>query len=153
MATLLTASMLRRISLGRVVERAAAVLPATTQTAYYTIAGGRVMITAFVGEFTVAASGTATNLTLVGNPTTGTDVNLCTATAITSKELGTLFGPTGLFSDALNVANAGALSGFSRPIILPVGTLDFLTSATNTGQTKSWLTYIPIDDGATVVAA
>jgi len=141
------------LKLGARVDRATADLPATTQSALFTITGGRVMILGIVGEVTTVIQTQANNTKLVSNPTTGTDVDICAVLSITAKEVGTLFGITGLFSDALVGANAGATVLPRNPVVLPAGTLDLSCAATNTGKVKWSLWYLPLDDGAYVTAA
>ena len=67
-------------------------------------------------------------------------------------EIGGLLGITGLFTDAMVGVAAGAGANVlpRNPVVLPVGTLDWLTSATNTGSIRWTLLYIPLDDGAYV---
>lgn len=139
--------------IGRRVDRATATLPQTAQAALYTIAGGRVLVLGIVGEVTTVIQTQANNTKLVGNPTTGSDVDLCAVLSITAKEVGALFGITGLFSDAMVGANAGATVAPRNAVILPVGTLDLNCAASNTGSVKWSVWYVPLDDGATLVAA
>lgn len=147
------AAMLKAV-LGIRVQRATAVLPATTQAAIFTIASGRVIVTSLVGTFTVAGSATATTLKITGNPTAGTDVDLATATAVTSKEVGSIITLPAALGGAVTVANAGGtLVPIGSGLILNPGTLDIVTSATNTGSVKWDITYVPLDDGASVAAA
>lgn len=153
MTTLIAGDQLRTILFGTKVDRATAALPQTTQSALFTIAGGRVLLTGIVGEVTTIIQTQANNTKLVANPTTGTDVDICAVLSITAKEVGTLFGITGLFSDALVGANAGAGVFPRNAVILPVGTLDLSCAASNTGAVKWSLFYIALDNGASVVAA
>lgn len=154
MATGVGATGLKKSVLGVAVSRSAAVLPATTQAAIFTISGGRVLITSLIGTFTVAGSATATTLKITGNPTSGTDVDLATATAVTSKEVGSIITLPAAAGGAVVVTNAGgALVPLGSGLVLNAGTLDIVTSATNTGQVKWDLTYVPIDAGASVSAA
>lgn len=143
----------RKLLFGIRVDRAAATLPQTTTGTLFTVAGGRVCVTGIVGEVTVALGATVTSAKLLLTPTTGTAVDLCAALAVTSKEAGTLLGITGLFSDALVAANAGATVMPRNPVVLPIGNLGLNTTANDTGQVKWTLFYVPVEDGATVVAA
>ncbi len=147
------AAMLKSV-LGIRVQRATAVLPATTQAAIFTIAGGQVLVTGLIGTVTTATGATATTLQVAGNPTSGTDVNLSTAVSVASKEVGTIITLGTTVGGALSVQNAG---GGALPIgtgfVLNPGTLDLITSATNTGSVKWTLTYVPLEDGASVTAA
>ena len=108
MSVIIQGPQIRQILLGTKVDRATANLPQTTQSALFTVTGGRILVTSIVGEVTTVIQNQANNTKLVANPTTGTDVDLCAVLSITAKEVGTLFGITGLFSDALVGANAGA---------------------------------------------
>lgn len=153
MSTLLQGDQLRTVLFGVKVDRATAALPQTTQSALFTITGGRVLMTGIVGEVTTVIQTQANNTKLVANPTTGSDVDICAVLNITAKEVGTLFGVTGLFSDALVGANAGATVMPRNAVVLPVGTLDLNCAASNTGSVKWSLTYIPLDNGAYVTAA
>lgn len=131
-------------------DRATATLPATTATAYFTIATGRVAAF-FLGEVTLVVQAQACNAKLIHNPTVGTDLDLCAVLDITGDELGTLYSITGTPADAM--LGAGMAARFVSPVILKPGTVDFSTSATNTGSTKWSCFWVPIDEGATVVSA
>ena len=154
MSVLIQGDQLRTIALGVRVDRTAAVLPATTQSAIFTVATGRVVVTALVGEVTTVCSGTATTLKVTSNPTTGTDVDLTSTTAVTSKEVGSLVTLPLTLGGALNVQSAGAgeIPG-AVGFVVPIGTIDLVTSATNTGALKWTIFYYPLDNGATITAA
>lgn len=149
----------RKMQLGIMVERATATLPQTTAGALFTVVGGRVAITQIIGEVTTAIQNKTNATKLISNPTVGTDVDLCAALDIKADEKGTLYGITGISSDAtvgldaLIGVNAGALRGQSVDVIVPSGTIDLDCTASNTGSVKWVLFYYPIDDGAYVEAA
>jgi len=155
MSNLLGASAFREMLVGTKVDRDTAVLPATAYGALFTVAGGRVLVTGLVGEFTVAASATATTVAVTGTPTTGTATTWATATAVTSKEVGSQVTLPAAFGGATVVNSAGAGGQFQpkSPFVAAIGTIGITTSATNTGSVKWTLTYVPLDDGATVTAA
>ena len=146
---------LRTLTFGTKVDRATAVLPATAYGVLFTVSGGRVLVTGLVGEFTVVASGTATTVKVTGTPTTGTAVDWTTATAITSKEVGSQMTLPAASGGALVVQNGGAGGQvqLASPYVAAIGTVGITTSATNTGSAKWSITYVPLDDGATVTAA
>jgi len=144
---------LRKLLKGNKVERAAAGLPASTAGALFTVSGGRVAITQIVGEVTTVIQTQANNTKLTANPTTGTSVDICAVLNISADEVGTLYGISGLQSDALIGINAGAVPGQVRDVVVNVGTIDIDCAATNTGEVAWTLFYIPIDDGASVTAA
>jgi hypothetical protein len=155
MSVIIQGSQIRQILLGTKVDRATATLPQTTQAPVFTVAGGRVLITGLVGEVTTVMGATATTLKVTSNPTTGTDVDLTSATAVTSKEVGSQFTLPATSGSALAVANAGGGGQLPshNPYVVPIGTIDLVTSASDTGSVKWSLTYVPLDDGATVTAA
>lgn len=156
MSVLISGNQLRTILLGSKAEEPAAVLPATATAHLFTVAGGRVVITGLVGQCTTVCTATATTVSVGVTPTSGTAsaTGLCTATAVTSSEVGTLVSLPITKGALLVGANAGAgvqVNGAAGYVVEP-GTVDITTSATNTGAFKWTLTYIPLDDGATVTA-
>lgn len=155
MSVIIQGPQIRQILLGTKVDRATATLPQTAQGSIFTVAGGRILLTGLVGEVTTATGATATTLKVTSNPTTGTDVDLTSATAVTSKEIGAQFTLPATSGSGLVVANGGGGGQFPahNPYIVPVGTIDLVTSASDTGSVKWSLTYVPLDDGATVTAA
>jgi hypothetical protein len=155
MSVLIQGSQIRQILLGTKVDRATATLPQTATGTLFTVAGGRVLLTSIVGEVTVALGATATSANLVHTPTVGTVGDLCAATVVTSDEVGTLYGIRGdatslLSSNAPTSARTGVPA---HPVVLPVGAIGLKTTAGDTGSVKWSLTYVPLDDGATVTAA
>ena len=151
--TFISGVALRKLLLGERVLKASFTLPASASGALYTISGGRVLITSIVGEVTTIVQAQACNLKLISTPTTGTAVDMCAVVDINAKEAGCLLGITGVPATALVATNAGLTVQMYNYQILPIGTINLNTSATNTGATKWSLTYIPVDDGAAVVAA
>ena len=143
-----------KMILGEVVNKAATTLPQSTATAQFTVAGGRVLVTSIVGEVTTVIQAQANNTKLVANPTTGTSVDMCAVLDISGDEVGCLYGITGTPADAMVGTNAGLTIGMgNKGIVVNTGTIDLDCAASNTGETKWTLHYVPIDVGATVVAA
>lgn len=153
MSVIVQGDQLRTILFGSKADRTAAALPQTTQAALFTVTGGRVLVTSIVGEVTTVIQTQANATKLISNPTTGTDVDLCATLDITADQVGCLYGITGLFSDAMVGANAGAGVVPRNAVVVPVGTIDLSCAASNTGAVKWSLTYIPLDNGASVTAA
>lgn len=139
--------------LGLHVARATATLPQTTAGALYTIAGGRIALTAIIGEVTTVIQTQANDTKIVANPTVGTTLDLCAVLDITADEVGCLYGITGLASDALVGAGAGVAPLPRNMLVLPEGTIDLNCGGSNTGAIAWDLWYVPFDDGATVTAA
>ena len=144
---------LRQFFLGLAVERDTATLPQSTDGALFNVTNGRILLIGIIGEVTTAIQNQANNTKLKSVPTTGTTVDLCAVLSIANKEVGTLFGITGTFSDAMVGANAGATIIPDRDIVIPVGSIKLDCAASNTGSVKWTLFYVPIDDGASVAAA
>lgn len=153
MTTLIQGPQVRALTLGRKVDRATAALPQTAAGTLFAVTGGRIALTSIVGEVTTVIQTQANNAKLQSVPTVGTTVDLCAVLDITAKEVGALLGITGLFSDALVGANAGATVLPRNALIIPVGTIKLNCAASNTGAVKWSITYVPLDDAATVAAA
>lgn len=152
MANVMSPASIRLNVLGSRVDRTTAVLPATTTQNLFAVTG-RVILRGIVGQLTVATSATATNLKIQGAPTSGTAVDLCTNTAVASKEAGSWFGLTGTSTDALVVSNAGAGLFFDASgIALSPGFVRIITDGTNTGSVRWTALYMALDDNATLVA-
>lgn len=155
MTTILQLNQVRKLLLGQKVDRATANLPQTAQAPIFNVVGGRILLTSLVGEVTTAVQAQATTVQLIATPSSGTAVNLTNSTGdVNGKEIGaTVVLPTTVGGTAV-VANAGAnLLTISGLLLLRTGTLDFKTGASSTGQMKWSLTYVPLDDGASVTAA
>jgi hypothetical protein len=149
----ITGTQVRQLLFGTKVTRNAAALPASTAGNLFTVAGGRVLLTGIVGEVTtvIQTQANATKLTMA--PVVGTAVDLCATLDITGKEVGALLGITGTLATAMVGVNAGATVYPGNRMVLPIGNLQLTCAATSTGQIKWLVTYLPLDDGATVVAA
>jgi hypothetical protein len=144
---------LKTFVLGQQVSKSAAVLPATTTQNIFTIAGGRVLVTALIGEVTTICSATAANLKVTSAPTTGTAADIAANLAVANLEAGTILVVEGDATAVIGVSAGHAPALNALPFILPIGTLRIETSGTNTGATKWDLFYVPIDDGAVVTSA
>lgn len=149
-----------RRMLGVAVPRAAAVLPETTvSTPYWTVAGGLVLITSLVGICTAAGDATATTLLFSAVPTVGAANNMCGASAsLASAVIGQLVSVDGTaITTALQaggVTTGGNIGGMAKPIVVGIGTIDAVTANTNATLAYRWLLfYVPLDEGASVVAA
>ena len=144
---------LGRRQLGQTTERATAVVTAAP-VPIFTIAGGRIKVTQIIGEVTTVIEALATNVRLSGNPTTGTTRNMCADLNIASYAAGDLLAITGINTDAmLPPASAGVVEAQTMGVIVQEGTIDLISDAAPTGSIKWTLKWIPIDEGAAVVAA
>lgn len=161
MSTIISGDQIRALLLGVRVEKAAFTLPASTSTAIFTVSGGRVLVTSLIGEVTTVVQSQACNLNVTIDPTgAGAAADLAAATEINADAVGTFYTVNGVQADLLGSQTDGgtqvpthALARVGQAFMVPVGSILLKTSATNTGATKWTLTYIPLDDGASVAAA
>lgn len=149
------------MGLGIQVNRPASVIPqtvATPGTEYFTVAGGLVLVTGLVGIMTVALGG-AVNGQWCFEPTTGTRTDVTGATVLTGLQEGDILTVSGIATEGmLPVADTvaqlmGGIAGSCRGLVLPPGALGVFTDASEDGNWIWILWYMPIDNGATVVAA
>jgi len=146
-------NVLKSFVFGQKVERATATLPGGAAGALFTISGGRVAMTLILGTVTTVIQTQANNTKLVFNPTaTGASTDLCAVLDTSADAVGTIYTISGVAADALRDRMLNGL-GMAAPVILSAGTIDLDCAATNTGSVAWTLCYVPIDDGATVVAA
>ena len=124
---------------------------AATTVPLFTIAGGRVAITSLFGVVGTAIT-VANSYKLQMNPTTGdtTDINAATDIGTTDSAAGTIIG----FGQGTTAAPALLKGGYNIPadLPLPVGQIESVSAGTD-GESTWYLTWVPYDDGATVVAA
>jgi len=142
--------------LGTKVTRAGADIFDGTQTALFTVAGGRVLITNISVEVTTAAiDASASNTKIVSNPTVGTDADMCAVLDINADEQGTIYSITGEPATALTGGSGGGANCMISPWIVAEGSID-LSSAVDVGTGGALgaceLWYIPLDSGASVVS-
>lgn len=135
-----------------ITNRATAALPASTQSALFTVTG-RVKVISIIGETTTAIQAQTCNTKLVSNPTVGNDVDLCATADITGDTVGSQYSITGTFANALVETPSGAFVYQASPTVVTAGTIDLSTDATNTGSIKWLCIWEPIDPGARVIAA
>ncbi len=133
------------------VSKATGTLASETKT-LFTIAGGLVAITAIIGKVTTAIT-VANSYKLQANPTTGVTGDLVAATDIgtTDTPAGTLLGFDGVEASSIQ-QSPGAVPMLMRPIAVNIGTIEHVSAGTD-GAITWYLTYVPIEDGASVVAA
>lgn len=162
MSTIISGDSVRAIALGIRVDKAAAVLPATTVQTLFTISAGRIFVTGLFGEVTTVFDGTVNSLSVEADPTVGAAADLAAATVCTSDAAGTLYAVHGIQAALLGTQKEGgtevpthavAKSPIGGGFIVPAGVIQLRTTATDTtGATKWTLTYVPLDTGATAVS-
>lgn len=134
-------------------------LPQTGTVALFTVTGGLVLVTSLIGVVTVVFAGTNPVLSLGLAPTGHTAVTNGIATTVdtSSAEVGTVMSVVGSggLPTALAVAATAAKAGTAvfpglSPFVAQTGTITWTTGASKTGAMKWYLSYVPIDAGASV---
>jgi hypothetical protein len=147
----------RNLRLGSpVVTKSTGTLAATT-ISLFTITGGEVLVTAMWGKVTTAIT-VANSYKLQVNPTTGDTGDLCAATDIGTND--SAAGSLLTFSLATTTAPrkliAGSASGggYAEPLtaVIPVGDIEHVSAGTD-GVITWYVTWVPLVDGASLVAA
>jgi hypothetical protein len=138
--------------LGNLASKATGALSATN-IPLFTIAGGRILLTSIVGEVTVAVTvANASKLQL--NPTVGAvNADMCTTLDIgtTDTPVGNLLSITGDPTAAM-IRAAGLARLTAAQLILDEGQIEQVSAGTD-GEITWTATWLPYDEGATLVAA
>lgn len=149
MSVIIQGNQVRGVALGLLVTKATGALTNATSDLFI-VAGGLVAVTSIVGRVTTAIT-VANTYKVIHTPTTGTAKDLCASADIgtTDTAAGEVFVLTGLATDAIAIGSKG---NKAPAIILETGKVQQVSSGTD-GAIKWYITYVPIDDGATLVAA
>jgi hypothetical protein len=153
MSVLLDANAFRKSVLGLgPVQKSTGTLAATT-VPIFTIATGRVLVTAMYGLVTTSIT-VANSYKLQFNPTTGDTQDMCAATDIGTTD--TLAGDILQFGLATTTAPPKLLSvGYGTALlntVLSIGQIESVSAGTD-GVITWNVCWVPLDDGATLVAA
>jgi len=154
MSVIIQGNQLRTLLLGTRASKATGTLAATT-VPLFTVAGGRVLLTSIYGDVTVAVT-VANSYKLQHNPTTGNTQDMVTATDIgtTDTPAGAVLSFTGSAGSILGAGAAGGdqAQSLDGGLVLQVGQIESVSAGTD-GNITWVVTWIPLDDGATLVAA
>lgn len=147
---------LRDIALGRRAEKTQALSAATLPI--FTVVGGEVLITSFYLKATVSIAAAGGTLALQSNPTTGdTAASIVTATDLGTSDAvaGTVIGIREVaVADASVVPYSFAENGKAlRDIVVSTGQLELVGASGIDGTVLAVVTWVPLTDGATLVAA
>lgn len=156
MSTLIQGTQLREIALGRRAEKTQALSAATLPI--FTIAGGEVLITSFYLKATVTIAAAGGTLALQSNPTTGdTAASIVTATDLGTSDAvaGTIIGVREeAVADASLVPYRFAENGVAlKDLVVTTGQLELVGASGIDGTVLAVVTWVPLTDGATLVAA
>lgn len=164
MVNFIQGAQLRTIEFGNQVVKAAQTPPNSGSSAtLFTVAGGMVLVTSLVGRVSTVLSGTTGAISLGATPTVGAAgaqvAGIAAATVVGGGEAGTVFAVAATIAGApTTLANGGAsgVAGKSpflaqSSFIVNAGIITVTTSvATMTGAIDWYLTYLPLDTGASV---
>lgn len=153
MTTIIQGDQLRTITFGLVVSKTALAITAISTKPVFTVTGGRILITSLSGVVTTAFQAQANAAKFVATPTVGTVNDLCATVETNGLILGSLIGVTGLAADAMVVSTGGGVSNMRNPVVVNTGTIGYSTAASSTGAATFTVTYVPLDNGASVAAA
>jgi hypothetical protein len=134
--------------LGQSVQKSTGTLAATTVPLFTIV--GLVLVTSLVGTVTTAVT-VANSYKLQNNPTVGATKDLCAALDIgtTDSPVGEIFTVTGTTATAMILGSSPLTAD---KIVLPAGQIEHVSAGTD-GVILWRLTYVPLYDGSSVVAA
>lgn len=159
MSVIIQGYQLREIAFGVQVIKAAQAMPQTQTLDLFTVSGGAVLVTSLLGLVSgVAIASSDPELTLGTAPTVGTAevAGIASSTALTSAEIGTWMTvqPSSGLPGALVVMATAAKAGNSvflpTPFVVSAGYITWTTGASKAGHIAWYLTYVPLDTGASV---
>lgn len=135
---------------GRTVSKSTGTLAATT-ISLFTVSG-YCIITSIVGVVGTAIT-VANSYKLQHNPTTGTTGDIVAATDIgtTDTPAGTLLGFDGIEASSIQ-QSPGVVPLLQRPVAVSPGVIESVSAGTD-GEITWYITYVPLSDGASIVAA
>jgi hypothetical protein len=151
-SVIIQGSQLRTMLFGTRVEKSTGTLAATT-VPLFTVAGGEVMLTSAIGLVTTVIT-VANSYKLQHNPTlagaTTSDLFAATDIGTTDTPAGDLLSFDGIRANSIIRGATGAT--LSRPVALSTGQIESVSAGTD-GVILWVVTYVPLTDGATLVAA
>jgi hypothetical protein len=154
-ANFIQGTQLRTLNRGNLVTKGPAVVPNAAPGNLFTVSGGAVLITSLIGKVTTVFTASATTLNMGAAPTTGTAnaSAIHAITVLTSAAVGAWVTPVLASGIATVGIVANAISWTENDggqFVVDAGSITYQASAANTGQIKWFLTYLPLDDGASV---
>jgi hypothetical protein len=134
------------------VSKATGTITGNPTTPLFTIAGGEVLITGLWGKVTTALSTDSGTYALQQNPTTGDTQTLVTATDLgtTDTAVGSVIGLDQGTTAASKFLRGGHVA---LNAVVTTGQIEFVGAASANGAITFYVTWVPLTDGATLVAA
>lgn len=151
MSTIIQGDELRALNGGILVHRATAI-PADEDI--FSIDGGRILLLGLVGHVTGVIDAGSIDIELDFDPDNGeATIALCTTTLIDGDAVGTYYTLAAAVGSALTIGTQTIALGPSVPWVLDEGDIVLdLTGTPSTDRIEWDLLYVPLDDGASVVA-
>jgi hypothetical protein len=148
MTTMIQGSQLRTLLLGSsVVSKATGTLDEDVTPSLFTVAGGEVLITALWAKVTTAIT-VANTVTIQANPTTGD------TSPIVAGDIGTTDTAAGTVLGWEPDSAAFLRNGPPASAVVSTGTVEIDSAGTAVdGALTVYCTWVPLTDGATLVAA
>lgn len=153
MTAMVQGDQVRSVVCGIRVEKTGLAITGVSTKSIFLVTGGPVLITAIFGVVTTVFQAQANAVKLVATPTVGTVNDLTGTVEANGAAVGALFGATGLAADALVLSTGGGVSNLRNPLVVNTGAIGLNTAASSTGAMRWVLTYVPMDNGASVAAA
>lgn len=138
--------------LGTLVSKASGAITGDPTTALFTVTGGEVMITALWGVVTTSITQDGGTIALQTNPTTGDTVVVVAATDLgtTDTAAGTTLGVVDESTTTPDFRKGGrALTD----LVATTGAVEMVGASSVNGAITFYCTWLPLTDGATLVAA
>lgn len=134
------------------VSKSTGAITGNPTTPLFTIAGGEVLITGLWGVVTTALTTDSGTYALQQNPTTGDTQTIVTATDLGTSDtaVGSLIGLAQGTTAASTFLRGGRID---LNAIVTTGQIEFVGAASANGAITFYVTWIPLTDGATLVAA
>ena len=160
MSVIIQGNQLRQVALGTRVQGKTSTIGAGGGTfQLFTVAGGEVLITSLYGKVTTAVTLDTETLAIQIDPTAGTTVTWVTATDVgtTDTAVGDLLGVAIETNDTANNQVNVKVNG--QPLmnyLAQSGEIELVAAnvtGTEDGVIEWYCTYVPLTDGATVVAS
>jgi hypothetical protein len=134
------------------VSKATGAISGNPTTPLFTVAGGEVLITSLYGKVTTALSTDSGTYAIQQNPTTGDTQTLVTATDLGTSD--TAVGSVVGLTHGTTAAPAFLRGGTAElNAVVTTGQVEFVGAASANGALTFYVTWVPLTDGATLVAA
>lgn len=141
---------------GVVVTRSTAALPQTAAAAIFTVAG-LCLVKRIVGYVTTQIGAVANATKLVGNSAgAGASTDLCAALDINGHAVDSRYEITGTFANAMvRTLDVPLAKVQVTDVVIPPGTIDLDCAGSDggTGRVQWSVTYVPMEDAASIIPA